>query len=154
MAELCRDDVCRLACDTRKLHEVLEPSGDPAVELLEQDPHRAADRLRLLTKEPGGIDVPLELLLRDCEVVLGGSVLLEEDGRDTVDVRVRRLRREHDRDEKLEIGPEAQRDRSVGVLARETSDDRLDSLASSTQPSASRFADVAARHAQLFRWPS
>ena len=99
-----------------------------AVELLEQHPHRPAQRLRLLAVEAGREDVALELLLRHGEVVLGLAVLLEQRLGDAVDVHVGRLRREHHRDEQLERAAEAERDRRVGVLDREPLDDRADPL--------------------------
>ena len=49
----------------------VEPRRHLAVELLEQHPHRAADRLRLLPEEARRVDVALELLLRHRQVVLG-----------------------------------------------------------------------------------
>ena len=117
-----------------------------AVELLEQHVHRPADRLRLLPEEAGRVDVPLELLLRDGEVVLGLAVLLEQPLGHAVDVRVRRLRREHHRDEELEIRAEAERDLRVRVLLGEPLDDRPDPLPPPPEPAPARLADVATRH--------
>ena len=114
--ELGGDDVRRLAGNAGKPHQLVEPRRHLAVELLEQDAHGSADRLRLLPEEAGGVDVPLELLLRHREVVLGSSVLLEQRPGHAVDVRVRRLRREHHRDEKLERGAKAERDGRIRML--------------------------------------
>src|SRR5438034_217548 len=55
-------------------------------ELLEQHHHRRAQGPRLLTEEAGREDVPLELLLRDGQVVLRTLVLLEQPLRDAVHV--------------------------------------------------------------------
>ena len=92
-------------------------SGHLAVELLEQDAHRAADRLRLLAVEAGREDILLQLLDRDGQVVLGSPVLLEEPFRHAIDVHVGRLSREHHGDQQLDVAPEAKRDRRVGVLS-------------------------------------
>ena len=128
LAELGGDDVARLARDARQPDQLFEAPRHLAVELLEQHPHRPAQRLRLLAVEAGREDVALELLLRHGEVVLGLAVLLEQRLGDAVDVHVGRLRREHHRDEQLERAAEAERDRRVGVLDREPLDDRADPL--------------------------
>ena len=145
--ELRRHDVRGLARDARKADEVLEPPRNLAVELLDERLHRAADRLRLLPEEARRVDVALELLDRDGEVVLGPAVLLEERRRDLVDVHVGRLRGEHHGDEQLEVAAEPKRDLRVGVLLRETVDDRDDALSPPAEPAAARLADVATRHA-------
>ena len=92
VAELGGDDVRGLARDAGEPDELLEPPRHPAVELLDQHPHRAADRLRLLAEEAGLVDVALELLDRHGQVVLGPAVLDEQLLRDLVDVDVRGLR--------------------------------------------------------------
>jgi hypothetical protein len=60
-------------------------------------------------------------LERDCEVVLGALVLLEQLLGDAVDVHVGRLRREHHRDEQLEVGLVEKRDLASGYSARSRS---------------------------------
>ena len=150
VTELGCDDVRGLASDAGKLHEILEPPRNLAVELLEQHAHGAADRLRLLPEEAGRVDVSLELLLRHGEVVLRPVVLLKERPRHTVDVDVGRLGRQHHRDEELERGAETKRDRRVGVLRGEPFDDRPDPLASPSETPAPSLADVATRHASAF----
>ena len=102
VAELGGDDVRRLARDAGKPQQLVERPRHLAVVLLDQHPHRPAQRLRLLPEEPGREDVALELLHRHGEVVLGSPVLLEQVLGDAVDVHVGRLRREHHRDEQLE----------------------------------------------------
>ena len=89
------DDVRGLAGDTGKPDEILELAWHLAVELVEERPHRPANRLRLLAEEAGRVDVPLELLDRHGKVVLGRAVLLEQRGRDLVHIHVGRLRGEH-----------------------------------------------------------
>ena len=143
--ELGGDDVRGLARDAGQADELRQRARHLAVELLEQHPHRAAQRLRLLPVEAGGEDVALELLLRHGEVVLGPAVLLEQRRGDAVDVHVGRLRRQHHRDEQLERVAERERDRRVGVLAREPLDDRPDARALRPDPLA-RLRDVATRH--------
>ena len=145
VAELGGDDVGGLARDAGQLHEIGERPRNLAVELLDEHPHGASDRLRLLAEEPGRIDVSLELLDGHREVVLGLPVLGEERGRHPVHVHVRRLRREHHRDEELEIAPEAQRDLRVRVLLGQSLDDRDDAVAT-TPEAAPSLADVATRH--------
>ena len=78
LAQLGGDDVAGLPRDARETNQLFEPRGHLAVELLEQHPHRAAQRLGLLAVEAGGEDVALELLLRHGEVVLGLAVLREQ----------------------------------------------------------------------------
>ena len=116
-----------------------------AVVVLEQHRHRPAQRLRLLAEEAGRADVVLELLRRDGEVVLRRAVLLEQPLGDAVDVHVGRLRREHHRDEQLQVVAEGERDRRVRVLGQQPLDDRPDPLALRAD-AAARFADVAAGH--------
>ena len=123
LAQLRGDDVRRLARDSGQAHEFLETARHAAVELLDQHLHRPADRLRLLTEEPRGPDVVLELLGRHREVVLRPAVLAEESGRDAVDVDVGRLRGEHHRDQQLELVPKAKCDCGVLVLGCEALDD-------------------------------
>jgi len=145
VAELGRDDVRRLARHSREPGQLGERPRDLAVELLDQHLHRAADGLRLLSKEAGGTDVVLELLDRDREVVLGAPVLAEERLRDAVHVHVGRLRGEHHGHEELEVGAEAKRDRRVGMLRCEPLDDRDDPLA--LRPDAPpRLGDETTRH--------
>src|SRR6266516_4680140 len=60
--ELRGDDVGGLAGDTRQAQELLELARHAAVELLDQHPHRAVQRPRLLSEEAGRADVVLELL--------------------------------------------------------------------------------------------
>src|SRR5438552_7172173 len=57
VAQLGGDDVRGLAGDAGQPDEFLEAARDTAVELLEQHPHRASQRLRLLTEETGRPDV-------------------------------------------------------------------------------------------------
>ena len=145
IAEFGGDDVRRLARHPGEAHELLEAVRDPTAELLEQHHHRRAQGPRLLTEEAGSEDVPLELLLRDGQVVLRTLVLLEQPLRDAVHVHVRRLRREHHRDEQLELVPKAERDRRLRVLGGEPLDDRHDPrpLGTDAEP---RLVDVAPRH--------
>ena len=145
VAELGRDDVRGLARNSGQPHELIEPPRNLAVEVLDEHAHRSADRLRLLAKEPGRVDVSLELLDGDGEVVLRLPVLLEERRRHLVDVHVGRLRGEHHRDDELEVRAEAERDRGVHVLGREPVDDRADSFAAAAEP-APCLAHVATRH--------
>ena len=132
--ELGRDDVRRLPRDAGEPQQLGDRPWHLAVELLEQHPHRAVDRLRLLTEEPGLVDVALELLARRREVVLRPLVLRKERGRDLVDVHVGRLRREHHRDEELELGVKRQRDLGVRVLLGKELDDRADPLTTPPEP--------------------
>ena len=145
VAELGGDDVRRLARDAGQAQQLLDRPRHLPVELLEQHLHRPAQRLRLLAEEAGRVDVALELLLRHGEVVLRPPVLLEQPLGDAVDVHVRRLGREHHRDEQLEVAAEAERDRGVRVLGREPLDDRPDPLALRPD-AAARLADEATRH--------
>ena len=147
VTELGCHDVGRLARDAGKPQEVLEASRHLAVELLEQDAHRPADRLRLLAVEARREDVLLQLLDGHGEVVLGAPILLEELLGDAVDVHVGGLRGKHHRDQQLDVAPEAQRDRRVGVLPCEALDDRPDPVAAAAEPPPPRLADVATRHA-------
>ena len=145
--ELGGDDVRRLAGDTRKPRQLLERARDHAVELLEQHAHRPADRLGLLPVEARREDVPLELLLRNRQVVLRPVVLLEQRRGDAVHVHVGRLRGEHHRDEELERGAERERDRRVLVLAREAVDDLPHPVALPAGDAATRLRDEAAHYA-------
>ena len=83
---------------------------------------------------------------RHRQVVLGLPVFDEELFRDAVDVHVRRLGREHDGDQQLDIAAEVQRDLGVGVLLREPLDDRPDPLAPGTEAAVTGLADVASSH--------
>ena len=139
------DDVRRLARDAGQPEQVVEPRRHLAAVVLDQDAHRAAQRLGLLPEEAGGEDVALELLDRHREVVLGSAVLDEEILRDAVDVHVRRLRREHHGDEQLERAAERQRDRRVGVLDGEPLDDRPHARPLRPDPPPG-LVDVAPRH--------
>src|SRR5262249_14605757 len=67
LAELGRDHVARLARDARQPDQLFEARRHLAVELLEQHPHGASQRLCLLAIEAGREDVALELLLRHGE---------------------------------------------------------------------------------------
>ena len=146
VTELRRDDVRGLAGDSGQPQQVLEAVWHDAVELLQQHPHRAADRLRLLAVEPRGEDVPLELLDRDGEIVLRPAVLLEEPLGDAVHVHVGRLGGEHHRDQELDVAAEAKRDRRVGVLLREALDDRPDPVSAPAETAPTGLRDVATRH--------
>ena len=97
--ELGRDDVRGLARNAGQADQIVDRPWNLTVVLLDQHLHGAAQGLRLLPEEAGRVDVALELLDRDGEVVLGPAVLLEQPLRDAVHVHVRRLRREHHRDE-------------------------------------------------------
>ena len=145
VAALGRDDVRRLARDPRQPEQILEPLRHLAVELLDQQRHRAAQRPRLLPVEAGREDVLLELGLRHREVVLGPAVLLEQRRGDPVDVHVGRLRRQHHRDEQLEWVREGQRDRGVGVLDGESLDHGANARALRTD-ALPRLANEATRH--------
>jgi len=147
MSELGRDDIRGLSGDTRESEEILETARNLAVELLEQHTHRAANRFRLLPEEAGRIDASLELLLRYGEVVLRLPVLLEQRTGDAIDVRIRRLRGEHHRDEELERAPKAKRDRRICMLHCKPFDDRPDPLAPPPESTPSGLTDVATRHA-------
>ena len=152
IAQLGGDDVRGLPRDSGKPNQLLELSGHLAVELLEQHLHRPPQRLRLLAEEAGREDVSLELLRRDGQVVLGTAVLLKERLGDAVDVHVRRLRRQHHGDEKLELGARPERDRSVGVRGCESLDDRLDACA--LRPDAvARLVEVTTRRQTSLRRP-
>ena len=128
IAELRSDDVRGLPRNSRQPHELLHRPRHLPVELLDQHPHRAPNRPRFLTEEPGGVDVALELLFGDGEVVLGSPVLLEERLRDAVDVHVRRLGGQHHGHEQLQVGSRPQRDRSVRMRGAEPLDHRPDPL--------------------------
>ena len=128
VAELRGDDVRGLSRDARKSQQILQTARHLAVELLEEDAHRATDRLRLLTVEAGRVDVALELLGRDCEVVLRPAVLPEQVLRNAVDVHVGGLRRQHHGDQKLDVALEAEGDRGILVLCREPGDGRADAF--------------------------
>ena len=141
---LGRDDVRRLAPDAGQPHEVVQPLGHLPVELLEQHAHRA-----LAGSWPSGGRCPwggcrLELLERDGEVVLGPAVLPEQLLGDAVHRHVRRLGREHHRDEQLDRVAEAERDGRVRVGPREPLDDLADALALRPDPPAS-LEDVVTR---------
>ena len=115
-------------------HELVDGPRHDAVELLEQRLHRSADRLRLLPEETRRVDVALELLHRNGEVVLRAPVLLEQRRGHAVDVHVRRLRREHHRDEQLELAAEASaRSSRRGASRCEPLDDRAGCAASSAR---------------------
>ncbi len=145
MPELCRHDVRRLPRDARELDELVERRRHLAVEIVDEHPHRPAQRLRLLPVEARREDVALELFLRHGEVVLGCVVLLEERRGHPVHVHVGGLRRQHHRDEQLERARERERDRRIRVLDGEPLDDRPDALL--LRPDAlAGLADKAARH--------
>jgi hypothetical protein len=147
IAELRGDHVRSLAGYAGQAHEVVELAGHAAVELLEQHCHRRAQRPRLLAVEAGRVDVALELLRRDGQIILRPLVLLEQPLGDAIDVHVGRLRREHHRDEQLELVPIAKRDFRVGMVGLEPLDDRHDPrpLRADAAP---RLVDVAPRHAR------
>ena len=149
VAQLGCDDVSGLTRNARKLDEVFESSRNLPVELLEQYAHRAAYPLRLLAKEASRIDVALELLDRNGEVVLRRAIFPEEGRRDAVDVRIRRLGREHHRDEELEIRPKTERDLRVLVLDGQPLDDLSDPLTPPSEPATPGLRDVATRHGRL-----
>ena len=146
VAELRRDDVRGLARGPGQPHQLVDAARHATVELLNQHPHRAAQRPCLLAEETRREDVAFELLLRHREVVLRPRVLLEQLLRHAVHVHVRRLRGEHHRDEQLEVVAELQRDRCVLMLGGEPLDDRPDPLLLRTD-ALSRLVDVASCHA-------
>src|SRR4051812_34114255 len=129
VAELGRDDIGRLPRHPRQPQQLVDRSRHLAAELVEENAHRALDRLRLLPEEAGGIDVTFELLPLYGQVVLGAPVLLEQRLRDPVHIYVGGLGREHHRDQQLDGVPELQRDLRVRVLDREPLDDGLDPVA-------------------------
>jgi hypothetical protein len=134
-----------IPCGSPSSDELVERPRHLAAEVVEEHSHRPSQRLRLLVVEACREDVPLELLRRDREVVLGPGVLLEQRLRDTIDIHVGRLRREHHGHEQLERVGERERDRRVLVLFREALDDRPDPLL--LRPDAlARLADEATRH--------
>ena len=143
--ELGRHDVRSLPRNARKLDELIERRRYLAVEIVDEHPHRPAQRLRLLPVEARREDVALELFLRHREVVLGCVVLLEERRGHPVHVHVGGLRGQHHRDEQLERARERERDRRIRVLDGKPLDDRPDALL--LRPDAlTGLADKAAGH--------
>ena len=128
------------------LYEILQPPRNLPVELLAENAHGSSDRLRFLTEEARGIDVALELFHRNGQIVLRCAVLPKERGCDLVHIHVRRLGREHYRDEELEVRAEAECNLCVGVLHRQPLDDRADPLATSSEAPTAGLANVATRH--------
>ena len=147
LTELGGDDVCGLTRHAGQPKQLGDRPRDNAVELIEQHPHRAANRLRLLSIKAGLENVLLQLLDGHGQIVLRPPVLDEQLRRDAIHVHVGRLRGEHHRDEQLDIASEVQRDLGVRMLDRESLDDRPDPLAPRSDPAAACFPNVASRHA-------
>ena len=144
-AELGRHDIRGLARDAGQANELLERARNLAAVLLDQHLHRPTQRLRLLAEESGCVDVALELLGRHGEVVLRPAVLLEQHRRDTVDVHVGRLRRQHHRDEELQRVTRPESDFRVRMRLLQPLDDRPDASAFRTD-ALPRLVDEAAWH--------
>ncbi len=70
LPQLRRNNIGRLPGHSRQPQQLGDRPRHRSSELLDQHPHRATDRLRLLPVEAGLVDVLLELLLRHREVVL------------------------------------------------------------------------------------
>src|SRR6185503_1177847 len=87
-------DVRRLPRDTRKLQQLIHRVRHFPAILLGQKLRRALNRLRLVSKKAGGVNVLLELARRDLQIVLRLLVFPKQISRNDVDAVVGRLRRQ------------------------------------------------------------
>jgi len=117
------DDRRRLATDAAKADQALHRVRNDAAELVEDLLGRAADGLRLLTEEAGGVDVALELRHFDGEIGGRPWVLLEEHPGHLVDPLVARLRGEDRGDQELERCAELERRAPVRIGLGQASQD-------------------------------
>ena len=111
--------VGRLASDARQCDERLHRARHLAAMGLDDFGRHAQERARLRTKEPGRLDLRLELAGRRARERVRVRVAAEERGRDLVDPLVGALRREDRRDEQLVGVGEMQLGVGVRVLRAE-----------------------------------
>src|ERR1044072_6808251 len=89
---ITQHDVCRLACDARQLEQLVHLMRNLPSVFFRQTLRRSLDRLGLIAKEAGRLDVLLQLARRYLEVVFRLLVLPKQISSKNVDALVRALR--------------------------------------------------------------